>query len=482
MRGVLPVLLVLLASIPVRAQTRPDHVVLVAIDGLRPVHYLEPDRFDAKVPNLRALVESGSHAEAMISVFPSLTYPAHASLVTGADPAKHGVVTNRDERGEWFVDASAIRIPTLWDAARSAGLRTAVVTWPSTYGAEVDFRIPENLASSPVRPLADLIREGSTPGLFEELAGDEPVDLPPFRDPDSAAPMDAMTARFAAELFRLHRPNLLLLHFLDLDHQEHFHGLRGPEVTRALETTDAHLGRIREAIRAAGAEESTLIVVVGDHGFVPLHTTINVLPFLDQVGLVPRDSTGLPRPGPVRVASGGGSAAFYLRQGADPEIALKVTGVMRAVAAGRFRGLLEWLTPDDLTELGAHPGAIGAVVAAPGYLVAAIDRVPGLTLLPTGAYRGMHGYRPTEPGMETGFVASGPGIRSGIVIPRLRMIDVAPTLATILGLRLPEATGLPVVGLLDLPAAPPPTLDPPAPAPSPAPRAGAADGAQGTVP
>ncbi|HEY3883757.1 MAG TPA: alkaline phosphatase family protein, partial [Vicinamibacterales bacterium] len=100
-----------------------DHVVLVSIDGLRP-HIYRDDRWPA--PALHQLVRHGAVALAVRSVFPALTFPAHVTLVTGALPARHGVVYNEpfepaSPSGRWIWNASAIRVPTLWDAVRTRG-------------------------------------------------------------------------------------------------------------------------------------------------------------------------------------------------------------------------------------------------------------------------------------------------------------------------------------------------------------------------
>src|SRR5690349_19713759 len=68
-----------------------DHVVLVSIDGLRAQIYRD-ERWPA--PVLHELARRGAIALAARSVFPALTYPAHATLVTGALPARHGIVDN----------------------------------------------------------------------------------------------------------------------------------------------------------------------------------------------------------------------------------------------------------------------------------------------------------------------------------------------------------------------------------------------------
>jgi predicted AlkP superfamily pyrophosphatase or phosphodiesterase len=65
----------------------------------------------------------------------------------------------------------------------------------------------------------------------------------------------------------------------------------------------------------------------------------------------------------------------------------------------------------------------------------------------------MHGYRPEEPAMEAGFIANGPAFARGVRVPRVRMIDVAPTLARVLGADLgAKVEGVAVPGLLREPA------------------------------
>jgi hypothetical protein len=47
-----------------------------------------------KVPALRALVADGAHASGVVGVLPTLTFPSHTTLITGVDPARHGVFNN----------------------------------------------------------------------------------------------------------------------------------------------------------------------------------------------------------------------------------------------------------------------------------------------------------------------------------------------------------------------------------------------------
>ena len=59
----------------------------------------------------------------------------------------------------------------------------------------------------------------------------------------------------------------------------------------------------------------------------------------------------------------------------------------------------------------------------------------------SGNYNGTHGYPSSDPELDGIFIAAGPGIRAGIEMERVSNLDVAPTIARILGLSLPEVDG-----------------------------------------
>ncbi len=116
------------------------HVILISVDGLMPESYTHPDAHGLKVPTLRELARNGLSSDGARSVFPTVTYPLHTSIATGTNPGTHGIVTNtawdplERNQGGWRWYAEDIRVPTLWDAARAHGLRTALVWWPVTVG------------------------------------------------------------------------------------------------------------------------------------------------------------------------------------------------------------------------------------------------------------------------------------------------------------------------------------------------------------
>src|SRR5688572_4177567 len=76
---------------PGKRKPLAKHVVLVSVDGMTPDYYLG-EHWPA--PAIRQLYRQGTHAQAVRTIFPSLTYPGHVTLVTGALPARHGVYNN----------------------------------------------------------------------------------------------------------------------------------------------------------------------------------------------------------------------------------------------------------------------------------------------------------------------------------------------------------------------------------------------------
>ena len=114
----------LLAATP--ASARP--VLLISIDGLRPGDVAEAEQRGLRIPNLRRFLAEGSYADGVIGVLPTVTYPSHTTLLTGASPARHGIVSNNTfdpaqiNAGGWYWYASDIKLPTLWSASARAGL------------------------------------------------------------------------------------------------------------------------------------------------------------------------------------------------------------------------------------------------------------------------------------------------------------------------------------------------------------------------
>ena len=134
------------------AQESPPLLVVISIDGLQPDYVTAADSYRAKIPNLRRFLKDGAFADGVEGVIPTVTYPSHTTLITGVWPAKHGILANttfdprRENKEGWYWYAEDIRVPTLWDAAREAGMTTASIQWPVSVGRAGRLEHPRDLA------------------------------------------------------------------------------------------------------------------------------------------------------------------------------------------------------------------------------------------------------------------------------------------------------------------------------------------------
>ncbi|GAC1655350.1 MAG: ectonucleotide pyrophosphatase/phosphodiesterase [Gemmatimonadaceae bacterium] len=415
--------------------------MLVSIDGLRPDYVFNSDRYGLKIPTLRRFVREGSAASGVVGVVPTVTYPSHATLVTGVSPARHGIYANTTfdplgkNFGGWYWYAEDIRVPTIWDAAGEAGLTTANVHWPVTVGARITYNLPQ-LWRTGTSDDRKLLRALSTRDLLDTLER----TLGPYANGiDESITGDETRARFAARLIALKHPAFATVYLTALDHEQHATGPFSPTSLSVLERIDSALAGIVEAASAVGAAR-TIVAVVSDHGFDRTDRAVNLLSAFRRAGLVTFASDSASRPTTWRatVWPAGGSAAVVIADSTDGETRDRVRGLLARLAADRQSGIDRVVDNTELRRRGGFPGAAFLVNLKAGYALGGATRGPLVTTLKVG---GMHGYLPDIPSMRSSLFLLGAGIPSGQSLGLVDMRDVAPTLATLLGLQLPQAEG-----------------------------------------
>ena len=124
-------------------------LVILSIDGF-PGYYLTSDsKFKNFTPNLNKLITKSNFSNKVNSTYPTLTYPAHTSMLTGTDPIEHGIIYNspvdpfRKYQGGWMWYDEDIKVKTILDFAKEKGMKTASLYWPVTVGADIDYNLPQ---------------------------------------------------------------------------------------------------------------------------------------------------------------------------------------------------------------------------------------------------------------------------------------------------------------------------------------------------
>jgi len=440
---------VLIAAVDCCRAAEPiRYAAIISVDGLGADML---DKHHPCAPALRAirrLADSGAYSAGVKGIFPTVTYPTHATIVTGRVPASHGVLDNGGPGKQygWYMDRSDIRGETLWDAARDAGRTVAIVTWPSTYGAQVDYLIPENLASE--RNVAELVRAGSTPGLFDSLqTATGSIALLPFFARESGTPLDDMTSRFGDEIVRRHRPQLLLTHFLDFDHRQHYAGPGSAEACEALARIDGHVADLVSAYRTAGIIDRTTFFVLSDHGFLPVRADVNVAAVLFGAGWIGADANGREPHDVFDIRLAGGAVVFYRKSPSDVPLAPEFVAKLHSRVASKYDQVVRWIGPEQLKALGASPEAAFALCAVPGNSLVYVPTRKDAPATSNPSIRGSHGYCPDERSMDAVFIASGARVKPRGCFPRIDMVDIGPTIAEHIGISLKAATGHSKAGL-----------------------------------
>jgi len=434
-------LAVTLASVvlPLALAAQAKHVVLISVDGLMPAAYTQPVDGGRYVPNLLAMKREGCAAPGVRGVFPTVTYPSHTSMVTGQNPAAHGIVSNNRfdpfdrTNGGWYWYADLIKVPALWDIVRANNGKTAAVSWPVTVGAAIDYNIPE-YRSIRIQDDVSLLRGLSTPGVFDVVEKATTKLAPDVWNDD-------WRANAAIALFKQHRPNLLLLHIFDLDSAQHTYGPGTPETFETLTRLDGLIGKMRAEFTALVGKDNIAFVIVSDHGFRPIRQQFHPRVALADLGLVSLSGQGKVTKWSVFTQGAGGAAAFYVSDPADQDAMAKTTARIKELAADPKNGIGRVYTKPDLAELKAFDGAFLAIEGAPGFTIG--DGTTG-ELVTRAGYKGTHGFDPRHPELQASMILYGAGVKPCDSLPNARLIDVAPTVAKLLGYPLPNVEGKPL--------------------------------------
>jgi predicted AlkP superfamily pyrophosphatase or phosphodiesterase len=438
---------------------RDAHVIMISIDGLVPDYYTEPGRLGLRVPNLSQMKLNGAYANGVEGVFPSVTYPSHTTLITGVRPATHGIYQNRifeaptDTQTEaWYWYSKDLKSETLWSMAKKAGLVTANVGWPVTAGAEIDYSMPEikdpkeNPAGASSR---NLVLQYSTPDLVAKAIS---------ANGGSDTSTDGRRTAVSEYIINNYKPNMMLIHLIELDGAHHTYGPRSPEGLKTAERMDAYIGRIIEATRKAGIFDQTTFFLVSDHGFAEVTRRFEPNVALVKEKFITLDATGKPVDWKAAAWPAGGSCAIVLKDANDKETAQKVTALFNRIAAKDNSPINRILNQAEIKRMGAIPTALLMLDAAPGYGFG--EQLTGDEIHVPKNYRGTHGHLPTRAEMRSSLIIYGVGARVGAHMTLARMIDIAPTAAAILGLSFTEIEGTAIAELLKPGVIPPPQPKP----------------------
>ena len=268
---------------------RPERAYLVIFDGLSnsELQWLL-DHDDPSIANTRRLLDRSARFRFGSTVnFPTITWPSHSALFTGAWCGHHDIVNptyyDRAARQPLAPQGQAMMtetflgagVETLYEAVhrvRGAGARTASIHEPQGRGA--DHAPLEGRVLGP----RDRLK-----ALTAEFAG--AINPRWLADGHEGVHREAMLdTRGVAQMLVLfddpeHAPPVLTAHeFALTDGAGHEYGPHSDGLREAIAETDRRLGIVLDLLEAKGLLESTVFVFTADHGMAAQHVALAANP------------------------------------------------------------------------------------------------------------------------------------------------------------------------------------------------------------
>jgi len=368
-------------------QRNKPYLVLVSIDGFR---WDYPDLYPT--PTLNRIAANGVRADALIPVFPTLTFPNHYSIATGLYPANHGLVSNR------FPNSDRTKFYSLYDRD--------TVQDGSWYGGE------------PIWVAAE--KQGMVTAAYFFVGTEATIDGVPMSHWNAFDAEIPGTKRVTQVLDWLQleadqRPHLITLYFEDVDKATHESGPGSAESIAAIGRVDGYLDQLVSGISELPIANEVYLVIVSDHGQSAVNRAaapfiIDTVANLDGLTVVDH-----------------GAATFIYFPGPDPG---RAEAIRDAINASWVHGRALLRADAPATWKISEPSGFAELIvqADPGYSVwseAGRSR---------HATSGDHGWAPEFADMHGIFIASGPRLPEGKRIPAIEAVDVYPLIMEILDL------------------------------------------------
>lgn len=249
-----------------------EYLVVFNVVGLSPRY---SDQLKS-LPVFSKLIATGQMAS-VDPVFPALTLPGQATLVTGTWPERHGIVANgfydrrRMEVSFWDQYRFLVQEKPLWERIKAArpDMTAAVLFWQNTLYGKADFII----TPKPMHAEHELIQwcYSKPVGFYESVAEEiGPFNLfnywGPFASPDASR----WIVDSAITTMRRHRPNLLMVYLPHLDYSCQKYGPDHSKVADDLAVADTLIGTFMDALADMGIADETTLAVLSEYALTPV--------------------------------------------------------------------------------------------------------------------------------------------------------------------------------------------------------------------
>lgn len=427
------------------------YVIVISFDAVSE----EDLEFLSKQPNFSKLIKNGALIKNVESVYPSLTYPAHATIVTGKYPKNHGVINNtvldfKNDNPDWYWYRKYIKCDTIFDLAEKSGMKTCSILWPVTARSKITYNMPEIFCTK--RYDNQILKSALAGSKIYQVNMNKRFGY--LRQGMDEPYLDNFATEVAKKTIRELKPNLILLHLIDSDSQKHKYGIENKEVIESLKRHDERLGEIIESLKLAGIYEDSTIIALGDHSQINVNNVIKLNSILMKNDLINVNGNKIKSYKAI-AKSCDGSSYIYLKNKNDVETRKKVRDILNELKNKYSNVIEEVYNNEEIKNLGADINASFMIEAKRGYyfiddfLGEAIEVIDESSKI-KHKLRASHGYLPSRDNYKTFFIAYGKTIKKGVVLEKGKLINHGPTIAKILDIDLRDCDGIVEERILNL--------------------------------
>lgn len=420
------------------------HVVVVSADAM----VFEDLEILSKLYAFESIWDQTARVDRVRSIYPSVTYPCHCTMMTGVYPDKHGITNNEsqimcEKSSVWQFERNLVRSKSIFDLAKENGLSTAAVFWPVTGNdRNIDYLINEYWPQHGESSEQCFRDSGSSEEVIEKIVR---PNLKVLENRHRQHPhCDVFIMQCACDILSRFKPNLLMVHPANIDAYRHGTGLFTSKVESGLHETNLWMMQLMKAADDAGILDKTDFFLVSDHGQMEIRRSMALNVLLAEKGLIDVDENGEIRDWTAFAKSAGMSAQVFLKNPGSKEDFERTKAVLDELLHSEMAGISEVFTEAEAREKHHLGGDFSFVVETDNYTTFSNDwSRPLIKPLDNRNYRfgrATHGYLPQK-GPQPTLVAFGPHMKPGAVLKEARLVDEAPTFAHALGLRMEDTDG-----------------------------------------
>lgn len=409
-----------------------------------------------KRPAFKMLLENGSQVKRVRTIYPSITYPVHTTVMTGRYVDGHGITNNETElcgvrAAKWHFFHEDVKAPTIFEAAKKAGYTTGSVFWPVTgNNPHVDYLVNEYWSQTPEEPILDAFRSaGSSEKVIEKVIR---PNVPLVEGHQRQHPWtDAFTMNMACDMILNFQPDLLMVHPAVIDGFRHHSGVFTDRVNEALDYTAQWTQQLIDATIKAGTFEDTDFIIMSDHGQMNTTRIVNLNVLLADAGLINVADDGAVAGWRAWAKSAGMVAQIYLSDPQDEALVRQVETLLHQLRDEGVYGIGQVFTEEQTRQAEGFGGKFSFVLESDGTTSFGPDwQRPVMKNYDLSDYRygrATHGYLPDK-GPQPTMICYGPSFKKGVAVERRPIVDITATVCKVLGLELPGQEGKPIEELL----------------------------------